>query len=72
MKALLLTLALLPNWALAGSVVAQRTLPAGSIIMPDDVAVSTEGAGGPTEIAQVVGQQLRVVVYEGARSKPPF
>ena len=72
MKAFLFILALLPTWALAGSVVAQRTLPAGSIIMPDDVAVSTEGAGGPTEIAQVVGQQLRVVVYEGRRIEASF
>ena len=67
MRALLLLLALLPGWAMAGSVVAQRTLPAGTIIMPGDVAVSAEGAGGPTEIAHVVGQQLRVVVYEGRR-----
>ena len=40
MRALLLLFILAPGWALAGSVVAQRTLPAGTIIMPGDVAVS--------------------------------
>ncbi|WP_374635834.1 flagellar basal body P-ring formation chaperone FlgA [Paracoccus sp. (in: a-proteobacteria)] len=65
MRALLFLFILMPGWALAGSVIAQRTLPAGTIIMPGDVAVSAEGTGGPTEISQVVGQQLRVAVYEG-------
>ncbi|MFO1140170.1 MAG: flagellar basal body P-ring formation chaperone FlgA [Paracoccus sp. (in: a-proteobacteria)] len=72
MKALVLALALLPTCATAGSVVAQRTLPAGTIIMPTDVTLSAEGEGAPNDVAQVIGQQLRVIVYEGRRIEASF
>lgn len=72
MKALLIALALMPACASAGSVVALRTLPAGTVIMPADVTVSDEGEGDPDDVAQVVGLQLQVMVYEGRRIESSF
>ncbi|WP_114349806.1 flagellar basal body P-ring formation chaperone FlgA [Paracoccus lutimaris] len=72
MKALLLAVLLMPACASAGSLIAQRTLPAGTIIMPTDVAATAEGDGLPDNISQVVGQQLRVIVYEGRRIEASF
>ncbi|WP_231564660.1 flagellar basal body P-ring formation chaperone FlgA [Paracoccus halophilus] len=64
---------LLPGVASAGSVVAQRTLPAGTIIMPADVAVAADDrTTGPDQVSQVIGMQLRVMVYEGRRIEPSF
>ncbi len=68
MKFILVILLLLPGLAQAGSVVAARTLAAGTIIMPEDVALSQEdNPTGPSQISHVVGQQLRSMVYEGRR-----
>jgi flagella basal body P-ring formation protein FlgA len=68
MKIVLIALLLLPGLAQAGSVVASRTLPAGTIIMPEDVALSEDNnPAGPNQISHVVGQQLRNMVYEGRR-----
>lgn len=68
MKYLLAFLLMLPGWAQAGSVIALRTLPAGTIIMPGDVALSDDDSPtGPDQISQVVGLQLRSMVYEGRR-----
>ncbi len=72
MKYLALLLLALPQPGLAGALLATRTLPAGTIIMPTDVAASAEGQGGPDEVSQVVGQQLRVMVYEGRRVEASF
>lgn len=73
MKYLLIILCLLPGWAQAGSVIALRTLPAGTIIMPDDVALSQDDSQtGPDQISQVVGLQLRSMVYEGRRIEASF
>lgn len=73
MKYLLAILFVLPVWAQAGSVIAMRTLPAGTIIMPEDVALSQDdNPGGPDQISQVVGQQLRNMVYEGRRIEAAF
>ena len=68
MKIVLIALLLLPGLAQAGSVVASRTLPAGTIIMPEDVALSEENyPAGQNQSSHVVGQQLRNMVYEGRR-----
>ncbi|RCW82057.1 flagella basal body P-ring formation protein FlgA [Paracoccus lutimaris] len=40
--------------------------------MPTDVAATAEGDGLPDNISQVVGQQLRVIVYEGRRIEASF
>jgi len=70
MRLLVLALAFLPHWALAGPVVATRTLPAGTVISAADVTIAEGQAGGPQDIAQVLGQQLRVMVYQGRRIDP--
>ncbi|WP_199260824.1 flagellar basal body P-ring formation chaperone FlgA [Paracoccus binzhouensis] len=72
MKALVLLLLMLPQAALAGSVVATRTLPAGTVIAPGDVAIAKDQPGGVEDVAQVAGQQLRVMVYQGRRIDPSF
>lgn len=73
MKYLLIILLILPGWAQASSVIAVRTLPAGTIIMPEDVALSQDDSrAGPDQVSQVVGQQLRNMVYEGRRIEAAF
>ncbi|WP_104493629.1 MULTISPECIES: flagellar basal body P-ring formation chaperone FlgA [Paracoccus] len=70
MRGLVLLLLMLPQWAMAGSVVANRTLPAGTVIAAGDVSLVDDQPGGVEDIAQVVGQQLRVMVYQGRRIDP--
>lgn len=70
MRGLVLLLMLLPQWALAGSVVANRTLPAGTVIAAGDVTLVPDQQGGIEELAPVLGQQLRVMVYQGRRIDP--
>lgn len=65
MKGLVIALMVLPAGAMAGSVVANRTLPAGTVITAQDVVVDPDKTGGPDSISQVVGQQLRVMAYQG-------
>ncbi|KRW95565.1 flagellar basal body P-ring formation chaperone FlgA [Paracoccus sp. PXZ] len=70
MRGMILLLLLLPQPALAGSVVANRTLPAGTVISAGDVSLAQDQQGGAEDIAQVLGQQLRVMVYQGRRIDP--
>ncbi|MDF3856309.1 flagellar basal body P-ring formation chaperone FlgA [Paracoccus sp. P2] len=70
MRGLVLLLMLLPQGTLAGSVVANRTLPAGTVIAAGDVSLVPDQPGGIEEIAAVLGQQLRVMVYQGRRIAP--
>ncbi|RDD94260.1 flagella basal body P-ring formation protein FlgA [Paracoccus pantotrophus] len=70
MRGLVLLLMLLPQGTLAGSVVANRTLPAGTVIAAGDVSLVPDQPGGIEEIAAVLGQQLRVMVYQGRRIDP--
>lgn len=70
MRGLVLLLMLLPQWALAGSVVANRTLPAGTVIAAGDISLVPDQQGGIEDLAPVLGQQLRVMVYQGRRIDP--
>lgn len=70
MKWLLAFLFLQPACALAGSVLATRTLLAGTVIAPGDVSLSSDAEGGFDDVAQVTGLQLRVMVYQGRRIDP--
>jgi len=70
MRWLVLLLGLLPHWAWAGQVIANRTLPAGTVIAATDVSPAGDGPGDAGDVAQVVGQQLRVMVYQGRRIDP--
>lgn len=66
MRALLLIAALAtPGAVWAGSLAALRTLPAGSLIAPDDVGFNAALSGGLDDPAQVIGKETRVTVYEG-------
>ncbi|MBT0778288.1 flagellar basal body P-ring formation chaperone FlgA [Paracoccus sp. pheM1] len=70
MRGLVLLLMLLPQGVLAGSVVANRTLPAGTVIAAGDVTLVPDQQGGIEDLAPVLGQQLRVMVYQGRRIDP--
>lgn len=66
MRAVLLIAALaLPGAASAGSLAALRTLPAGSLIAAEDVALNPALKGGLDDPAQVIGREARVTIYEG-------
>ncbi|RNF35187.1 flagellar basal body P-ring formation chaperone FlgA [Paracoccus methylarcula] len=66
MRALPLVLALiLPLPALAGGVIATRTLPAGTVITAADLRAGKEGAGGIEDPSRFVGQETRITIYEG-------
>lgn len=67
MKYLALLLLALPQPGIAGALLATRTLPAGTVIAAEDVAPSTEADGIAPDVAQVVGLQLRVMVYQGRK-----
>lgn len=52
--------------ALAGSVVALRTLRAQSVINPEDVAISEdEVPGALSDLDQVIGLETRAILYPG-------
>lgn len=72
MRYLALLLLLLPHPALAGAALANRTLPAGTVISAEDVTLAPDQDGALQDIGQVVGQQLRVMVYQGRRIDPSF
>lgn len=63
--ALSLTLALAQG-ALAGSVVATRTIRAQSVISPDDVALAEEVIpGAVSDLREAVGLETRITLYPG-------
>jgi flagellar basal body P-ring formation protein FlgA len=65
MRMLFLSLAL-ASPALADSVVATRTIPAQSVIGPDDVLlVEANLKGALTDPSHAVGQEARVAIYAG-------
>ena len=70
MGKLLALLMLLPCLASAGTVVATRTLPAGTVIEARDIAMQADAEGIEAELSDFVGQQLRVMVYQGRRIDP--
>lgn len=66
MRSILLILALaapLPAWA--GSMIAARTLPAGTVISAVDIRADSETAKGISDPAQIIGQETRITIYEG-------
>ena len=65
-----IALCLLPGLAQAGGFAAARTLPAGTIVAPEDLVAA---AGEPAPLAEavaMVGQQTRVTIYEGRKILP--
>lgn len=72
MRYILFALLLFPHAALAGAALATRTLPAGTVIAAGDVTLSPDQDGALHDVSQVIGQQLRVMVYQGRRIDPSF
>lgn len=72
MRYLVFALLLFPHAALAGAALATRTLPAGTVIAAGDVTLSPDQDGALHDVSQVIGQQLRVMVYQGRRIDPSF
>ncbi|WP_313352269.1 flagellar basal body P-ring formation chaperone FlgA [Paracoccus sp. (in: a-proteobacteria)] len=70
MRGLIFLLLMLPQSVLAGSVVANRTLPAGTVISAGDVSLVDNQQEGSKILEQILGQQLRVMVYQGRRIDP--
>ena len=59
-------IAVLPLPALADSMVATRTIPAQTVLAPEDFAmVAAEIPGALTDPAAAVGQEARVTLYAG-------
>ncbi|MGF6861813.1 flagella basal body P-ring formation protein FlgA [Rhodobacteraceae bacterium MBR-64] len=66
MRALAICLALLPAAALGESLVALRTMPAGTVIGPGDVGIAAEDhPGAVATAAAAIGQEARVALYAG-------
>jgi flagella basal body P-ring formation protein FlgA len=62
----IIALSLLPQTALGDSLVAARTLPAGSVIGAGDVMlVDADIPEALTSVAAAVGQEARIAVYAG-------
>lgn len=72
MRWLALFLAVFPGIACADAVVASRTLRPGTIMTIDDVAVATDKNGDITELDQVVGLELRMMVSQGRVILPSY
>lgn len=72
MRIAIALLCLLPLPALADAVVATRTLRAGTVISAADVTIALDLNGAVTQTAQVIGQELRVLVSEGRPIDPTF
>ncbi|MTH34244.1 flagellar basal body P-ring formation protein FlgA [Paracoccus limosus] len=69
---LILALLLLPAPALADAVVAAHTLRAGTLLTEADVVLVAGQAGGIADPAQVIGQQLRMMVSQGRPIEAAF
>lgn len=61
-----LCLCLLAGPAFADTVVAARTIPAQSMIMPEDVMMNSRDIpGGVSDATQIIGMEARVALYAG-------
>jgi flagellar basal body P-ring formation protein FlgA len=70
MRLLILGL-VLASPALAENVVATRTIPAGSVIGPEDVTmVDAVLPGALTDVSLAMGQEARVAIYAGRPVRP--
>lgn len=66
MRYLSLLLILLPApQAFADTVVATRTLPAGSVITEGDMRMKADKSASKLKISEAVGRETRVTIYEG-------
>ena len=66
MRALVFFLALVPQMALADSLIAARTLQANSVLVPEDMMlVAADLPGALTSPDLAVGQETRVAIYAG-------
>ena len=66
MRTLILLLFLLPQVSLADSLIAARTLQAGSVLVPEDMLlVAADLPGALTAPDLAVGQETRVAIYAG-------
>ncbi|AXC48572.1 flagella basal body P-ring formation protein FlgA [Paracoccus suum] len=54
-----------PAVSQAASLTALRTLPAGTVIAEDDLALSPAAVGGIEDPAAAIGRQARTTIYEG-------
>lgn len=72
MRIAVLILALLPLPALGDSVVATRTLHAGSVILAADVRIAPGQDGPLADPAEVIGQETRVMISEGRPLRPEY
>lgn len=70
MRAVVLILALLPAPALAGEVLAARTLRAGTVLAPDDLRLAKADAAALDAMEAMIGQEMRVMVSEGRPVEP--
>lgn len=62
---------LLMNSAHADIVVAARTIPAQSLIGPDDLLLrDTDVPGSVTELSEIIGKESRVALYAGRPIRP--
>lgn len=69
---LVFALLMLPGPAMADAVVAAHTLRAGTLLTEADVVLVADQTGGISDIGQVVGQQLRMMVSQGRPIEPGF
>lgn len=66
MRTLTLILALsIPLPALAGGLIAARTLPAGTVIAADDLDMAEGDPKGLGDPARVIGLETRITIHEG-------
>ncbi|RYG91625.1 flagellar basal body P-ring formation protein FlgA [Loktanella sp. IMCC34160] len=71
MRALVLSILLMPGAALAEIVVAARTIPAQTVIGPDDLLLrDLDVPGGVADPALLVGMEARVALYAGRPIRP--
>lgn len=70
MRWLIIPLALIAAPAMADTLVAARTIAAGSVIQDEDVLVEPSDSPDGALLAEVLGMQTRVMIYEGRPIHP--
>lgn len=70
MRWLVIPLVLIAPPAFADTLVAARTLAAGTVIQDDDVIVQPSDDPGGASLGEVLGMQTRAMIYEGRPIHP--
>ncbi len=70
MRWLFIPIALISAPAMADTLVAARTIAAGTVIQHDDVLVEPTDDPDEATLAEVLGMQTRVMIYEGRPIHP--